>query len=236
MANKLLLQNRLRYDKVDKEQQFLVTFTSMNFLAHLYLSQNNTNIMIGNFIADHIKGNNFSHFSEEIQQGILLHRKIDSFTDAHQVVRKSKRRLHERYRHYDGVIIDIFFDHYLAKNWKDYSAIPFEIYTAAINTFFNKKTPELPEKSQQFIQYMIEYDILFNYQYTDGSEKVLNGMNRRTKGKSKMNLAIEDLKELDAQFDADFKLFFKDLITFSNQQLKEINGIPSEVGIQTNQK
>ena len=194
----------------------------MNFLAHLYLSQSNTNIMIGNFIADHIRGNNFSHFSKEIQQGILLHREIDTFTDAHEVVRKSKRRLHERYRHYDGVIIDIFFDHYLAKNWSTYSAIPFKNYTDAINTFFTEKTPKLPEKSQQFIHYMIEYNILFNYKYTDGIEKVLNGMNRRTKGKSQMNMAIEDLRDLDAEFDTDFKLFFVDLIAFSNQKLRAI--------------
>lgn len=69
---------------------------------------------------------------------------------------------------------------------------------------------------------MIEYNILFNYQYTDGIEKVLNGMNRRTKGKSQMNMAIEDLIELDAEFDADFKLFFIDLIAFSNQKLRAI--------------
>ena len=211
---------------------FLYTFTFMNFLAHLYLSQNNSNILIGNFIADHIKGNNFSHFSEEIQQGILLHREIDTYTDAHEVVRKSKRRLHERYRHYDGVIIDIFFDHYLAKNWSTYSAIPFENYTKAINTFFAKKASELPEKSQQFIHYMIEYNILFNYQYTDGIEKVLNGMNRRTKGKSQMHLAIEDLKELDLQFETDFKLFFQDLRVFSQQKIEALQSIPKELEIQ----
>ena len=206
---------------------FLYTFTFMNFLAHLYLSQNNSNILIGNFIADHIKGNNFSHFSEEIQQGILLHREIDTYTDAHEVVRKSKRRLHERYRHYD-----IFFDHYLAKNWSTYSAIPFENYTKAINTFFAKKAPELPEKSQQFIHYMIEYNILFNYQYIDGIEKVLNGMNRRTKGKSQMHLAIGDLKELDAQFDTDFKLFFQDLRIFTQQKLEALQSLPKKLEIQ----
>jgi acyl carrier protein phosphodiesterase len=65
--------------------------------------------MIGNFIADHIQGNKYSHFSNEIQQGIFLHREIDTFTDAHAIVRKSKRRLHKRYGHYGGVIIDIFF-------------------------------------------------------------------------------------------------------------------------------
>jgi len=194
----------------------------MNFLAHLYLSQNNTNIMIGNFIADHIRGNNYEGFSKKIQQGIHLHREIDTFTDAHSIVRKSKRRLHERYRHYDGVIIDIFYDYFLAKNWDNYSAIPLDIYTDTINNLFAKISSELPIKSQQFIKYMIEYNILFNYQFEDGIEKVLNGMNYRTKGKSQMNLAIEDLKNLTKEFEEDFTVFFEDLRNFSNQKTKEI--------------
>ncbi|MDG2435878.1 MAG: ACP phosphodiesterase [Polaribacter sp.] len=195
----------------------------MNFLAHLYLSENNTNIMIGNFIADHIKGNNYDGFSKEIQQGVFLHREIDTFTDAHEVVRKSKRRLHERYRHYDGVIIDIFYDYFLAKNWADYSVIPLDIYTDSINKFFYEISPELPLKSQNFIKYMIQYNILFNYQFKDGIERVLNGMNTRTKGKSQMNLAIEDLTILHQEFENDFTIFFKDLQNFTVQKLQEIN-------------
>ena len=197
----------------------------MNFLAHLYLSQNDTNIMIGNFIADHIRGNKYEEFSKEIQQGIFLHREIDTFTDAHKVVRKSKRRLHKRYKHYDGVIIDIFFDHFLAKNWANYSAIPLDVYTNSINNLFDKISPELPIKSQQFIKYMIEYNILFNYQFEEGIEKVLNGMNHRTKGKSQMNLAIEDLQILHKEFEEDFTVFYKDLLYFTNQKLKELSVI-----------
>ena len=192
----------------------------MNFLAHLYLSQNNTNIMIGNFIADHIRGNNYKKFSKEIQQGIFLHRAIDTFTDAHKIVRKSKRRLHKRYRHYDGVIIDIFYDYFLAKNWDDYSAIPLDVYTKSVYQLFDKISSELPVKSQQFIKYMIEYDILFNYQYKEGIAKVLNGMNARTKGKSQMNLAIEDLSLLEAELQEDFSVFFQDLLDFTKQKLK----------------
>ncbi|PKV65198.1 acyl carrier protein phosphodiesterase [Polaribacter sp. Hel1_33_96] len=195
----------------------------MNFLAHLYLSENNTNIMIGNFIADHIKGNNYDGFSEKIQQGVFLHREIDTFTDAHEVVRKSKRRLHERYRHYDGVIIDIFYDYFLAKNWSNYSVIPLDIYTDSINKFFYEISPELPLKTQNFIKYMIQYNILFNYQFKDGIERVLNGMNTRTKGKSQMNLAIEDLTILHQEFEDDFTIFFKDLQNFTVQKLQEIN-------------
>ena len=179
--------------------------------------------MIGNFIADHIRGNNYEGFSDEIQQGILLHREIDTFTDAHAIVRKSKRRLHERYRHYDGVIIDIFFDYFLAKNWSKYSAIPLDIYTQSVYNLFEEKSSTLPLKSQNFIKYMIEYNILFNYQYKDGIQKVLNGMNTRTKGKSQMNLAIEDLTDLEQEFEEDFTVFFKDLQEFTNQKLKEIN-------------
>jgi acyl carrier protein phosphodiesterase len=195
----------------------------MNFLAHLYLSRNNTNIMIGNFIADHIQGNKYEGFSTEIQQGIFLHREIDTFTDAHEVVRKSKRRLHERYRHYDGVIIDIFYDYFLAKNWASYSEIPLELFTKSVYNLLVEVKLDLPIKSQQFINYMIEYNILFNYKYKDGIEKVLNGMNKRTKGKSQMNLAIEDLHCLEAEFEADFTLFFKELIAHTNQKLKKID-------------
>ena len=194
----------------------------MNFLAHLYLSKNDTNIMIGNFIADHIRGNNYEGFSKEIQQGIFLHRAIDTYTDAHKVVRKSKRRLHARYRHYDGVIIDIFYDYFLAKNWASYSETPLDVYTSSVNKLFDKIKLDLPLKSQQFIKYMIEYNILFNYKNKDGIEKVLNGMNQRTKGKSQMNLAIEDLHQLEKELEQDFMVFFKDLILHTNEKLKEI--------------
>ncbi|MDX6746971.1 acyl carrier protein phosphodiesterase [Polaribacter sp. PL03] len=178
--------------------------------------------MIGNFIADHIRGNNYEGFSKEIQQGIFLHREIDTFTDAHEIVRKSKRRLHERYRHYDGVIIDIFYDYFLAKNWDDYSEIPLDVYTDGINKMFGEISDELPVKSQNFIKYMIEYNILFNYKNKEGITKVLNGMNARTKGKSQMNLAIEDLNLLETELEEDFTLFFKDLIAHTNQKFKEI--------------
>ena len=178
--------------------------------------------MIGNFIADHIPGNNFKHLPNAIQQGILLHRKIDTFTDTHHIVRKSKRRLHERYRHYDGVIIDIFFDHFLAKNWKHYSQIPLDIYVKGVYNLLTENKALLPEKTIQLLPYMIQYDWLYNYQFAKGIQKVLSGMNERTKGKSKMNLAIEDLLLHYDLFENDFKAFFKELIEFTDIQLKKI--------------
>ena len=201
---------------------FFVIFTVMNFLAHLYLSQNNTNLIIGNFIADGIKGKDLQQFSSAIQEGIVLHRAIDTFTDAHPVFRKSKRRLNARYRHYDSVIIDIFYDYFLAKNWHNYSAIPLDIYTQGIYSMLGKNESIFPENSKRFYDYMVEYNILYNYQYLEGIERVLKGMNNRTKGKSQMDLAIEDLRILTKEFEEDFTVFFKDIKEFVNRKLKEL--------------
>jgi acyl carrier protein phosphodiesterase len=92
----------------------------MNFLAHIYLSGDNDLLKIGNFMADSIRGNQYLQYPDEIKKGILLHRFIDTFTDAHLIYRKSKHRLHEKYGHYSGVIMDIVYDHFLAKNWNHY--------------------------------------------------------------------------------------------------------------------
>jgi len=178
--------------------------------------------MIGNFIADHIRGNRFTHLDPEIQQGIKLHREIDTFTDAHPITRKSKRRLHKRYGLYAGIIIDIFYDHYLAKNWHEYSAIPLDVFVDSVYALLDGNKEILPEKTNHMLPYMIEHNWLYNYQFKKGIKSVLNGMNRRTKNLGQMDLAIDDLYELDSEFEKDFKLFFEDLRTFTNQKLVEL--------------
>jgi acyl carrier protein phosphodiesterase len=190
----------------------------MNILAHLYLSKNNKNILIGNFIADAVKGKKHANYPKEIQVGILLHREIDNYTDNHPIVRKSKRRLHERYNHFDGVIIDILYDHFLAKNWLNYSDIPLNIYAENTYSFLQSNIKTLPSKIQKALPYMIEYNWLVAYASTEGIERVLQGMNRRTKGISKMDLAIEDLKKYYLEFELDFTTFFNDLIQFTDKK------------------
>ena len=102
----------------------------MNFLAHIYLSKDDPMITIGNFMADGIKGKKYLKYNEEIQKGILIHRWIDTYTDSHPIVKQSTKRLHKKYSHYSGVIVDILYDHFLAKNWKNYHQEPLEKYIA----------------------------------------------------------------------------------------------------------
>lgn len=195
----------------------------MNFLAHLFLSKDNKELLIGNFIADAIKGKKYKKYPTEIQKGILLHRYIDSYTDSHPIVKRSMHRLNARYRHYDGVIIDIFYDHFLAKNWDKYSTIPLKKYADDVYEFLNSQIHTFPERIQYMLPFMIEHNWLVTYASVEGIGRVLNGMNNRTKGISKMNLAVEDLKEHYTAFENDFTEFFEELMTYSDQQTIQLH-------------
>ncbi len=190
----------------------------MNFLAHIYLSFNDPEITLGNFFADHIKGKKYQDFPENIGKGILLHRAIDSFTDAHPVPKQSSRRLYSNYRHYSRVIVDIFYDHFLAKNWKDYSDQPLADFVAAFYDLLEAHYDLLPPGTQRMMPYMIADNWLLNYANLEGISRVLQGMNRRTQYKSQMHLAIRDLKTHYAPLEKEFQLFFPELITFSRQK------------------
>lgn len=195
----------------------------MNFLAHIYLSGNNKMVTIGNFMADGIYGESYKNYPTDIQKGILLHREIDTFTDAHYIVRQSTKRLHENYSHYSGVIVDILYDHFLAKNWNAYSTISLEVY---VDTFYNVLEGHfeiLPLRIQRLMPFMIADNWLLNYSKIEGIQRVLEGMNRRSKYKSNMNEATKDLKKFYSEFENEFTLFFEELIIFSNQKLIEIN-------------
>ena len=194
----------------------------MNFLAHIYLSGNDELITIGNFIADGIRGTQYLSFSEDIQIGILLHREIDTFTDTHPTVRRSTKRLHKNYGHYSGVIVDIFYDHFLAKNWQNYSNIALADY---VNTFYSsleKHSHILPQRYKNMMPIIIQDNWLLNYAHLNGIQSVLNGMNHRTKGISKMNKATKELKAYYKDFEADFTSFFEELIIFSNHKRSDI--------------
>ena len=194
----------------------------MNFLAHIYLSGDDEGITIGNFIADGIKGKRYRNYPEQIQKGILLHRAIDSYTDSHPIVRQSTKRLHENYSHYSGVIVDILYDHFLAKNWKDYHNIPLKEYVDEFYEMLRNNFEILPTRIKRLMPYMISDNWLLNYATIPGISKILNQMNVRTKGISKMNFAVLELEEFYTEFEEEFTSFFAELIDYSKNKLAQL--------------
>lgn len=194
----------------------------MNFLAHIFLSNNDNQITIGNFIADGIRGKRYKKYPINIQKGILLHRQIDTFTDAHPTVRMSTKRLHRNYGHYSGVIVDILYDHFLAKNWTQYSHIPLPDYIENFYDLLEDNFETLPVRIQKMMPHMIADNWLLSYAKIEGIQKVLDGMNRRTKNRSGMNTATVELQEFYTEFEEEFTSFFEELRAFSEEKLKHI--------------
>lgn len=193
----------------------------MNFLAHIYLSGDSDFIKIGNFIADSVRGKHFQHFPLEVQKGIILHRAIDTFTDAHPIFRKSTKKLHARYHHYAGVIVDVFYDHFLAKNWTKYSQESLTEFVAHFYDSMNKNISILPERIKEILPYMIRENWLVSYQTVEGIKYILTKMDQRTANQSKMRFSTEELQEHYSEFEQEFTAFFEELTTFVKQKLVE---------------
>jgi acyl carrier protein phosphodiesterase len=194
----------------------------MNFLAHLYLSRNRTKIMVGNFIGDFVKGRNLNdRYEPEIVAGIEMHRAIDHFTDHHPMVAQSKDRLRPKYRHYSGVIVDVFYDHFLARNWSQYHDQLLPDFARRTYALIQEHDVILPNEVRRMLPYMIQGNWLVNYAQVEGINRALSGMASRTPYKSLMEEATVDLEESYEEFKKEFATFFPILQQWADQWLME---------------
>jgi acyl carrier protein phosphodiesterase len=194
----------------------------VNFLAHAFLSGDDPQILIGNFVADSIKGKMFEQYNGGIRTGVFLHRAIDTYTDQHEVVRGSVARLQPVFFKFSPVIVDIYFDHFLAVNWEDYSSTELSAFSAGIYKTLIKNFSSLPPRSKRILPWMIAQNWLTGYANLYDLQRVFNGMSQRTRFDSGMEHAVEFLKYNYQDFEQDFRLFFPDLERESAQVLERL--------------
>ena len=194
----------------------------MNYLAHLYLSGNDPILMIGNFIADHVKGKQLQLYGKQIQNGILLHRKIDSFTDHHSLVEESKQLLRPVFHKYASVIVDVFYDHFLARDWNQYHRQPLSVFVASAYKLMEENSSILPQRTVLMLGYMKKYNWLESYASIDGIGNALTGMSHRTKFESGMEHAPEFFVQHYKLFEKHFMIFFKELENFVSNERKNL--------------
>ncbi|GAB4024169.1 acyl carrier protein phosphodiesterase [Spirosoma koreense] len=192
----------------------------MNILAHGYLSDRNTDVLIGNFIGDFIKGDPASPrhglTSGEIA-GVRLHRAIDTFTDAHPTVAAVRDLLHPRCHKYAGAAVDIFFDHFLANYFQQLTGEPLTDFVSYFYRTLQKNVARLPPPAMRMADYMIRHDWLINYQSLEGIDRSLKGVARRTAYPSGLDTAIEDLERYDDQIASHFLYFWPTLVEHIQQ-------------------
>ena len=195
----------------------------MNYLAHLLLSGDDPNILVGNFIADFVRKKEEAFFSEEIQRGFLLHRKIDEFTDNHPSVALGKALIRAKHSKYAPVILDIHYDHLLYKNWDRYGDIPYEVFTRKIYIILKAAEGILIPHLANRIHNMVEDRWLDNYKTRKGMVKVFKYLQRRVSRPSLIHGVMDTLWKNNKELEAGFHEFFPELLKFSWQQMNALD-------------
>lgn len=193
----------------------------MNFLAHIYLSGSTSELMLGNFIGDFVKGKQYEKFSPQIQKGILLHRKIDYFADTHQIVKKSASRFKEPYGRYASVVIDVIYDHYLASLWNNYSDIELDAFVSQTHRFLMKNYFTLPTRVKGFLPFLIKSRRLENYKNISDIERTLSIMANNTSLPEKSKEAVKVLEANYYELESEFIIFFDEIRAMAEHELNK---------------
>jgi acyl carrier protein phosphodiesterase len=196
----------------------------MNFLAHLFLSGNDKDILVGNLLGDFVKGRLEGNYPARIEEGIMFHRNIDSFSGRNLHFVRSKRRIDESFGHYRGVLVDLFYDHFLAKSWPEYGEIAFPEYLSNTQLIIEEYRNYLPERLRNSIQYIFS-ELLPSYLEIDGISRSLVRMATRSARPNRLGEGGEELKRLYIPLQDDFQNFFPELRAFAGEWKGPVNRI-----------
>lgn len=194
----------------------------MNFLAHLYLSGNQDHIVIGNFIADHIKGRQIDQVGKDVLKGVHMHRAIDDYTDHHPIILQTKERLRPTQGKYSPVVADVFMDHFWAIKFEQFCPTPLVIFADNVFKLLKANEQVLPVRTQNMLVYMQKDNWLTAYRTLEGMDFILKAMSRRTNFPSNMAVAASDLERDYLLYEKDYEMFFPQLQSFCKDYLENI--------------
>ena len=193
----------------------------MNYLAHAYLADTGERFLIGNLIADFVKGSADKSYGKEIAAGIVFHRKVDAFADGHEMSAASRRLFAPERRRTAGIVMDICYDHFLAKNWHRYADIELTVFVTRIYDLLQSHLEMLPERFRQVIPRMRTQNWLASYGSLQGVELALSRMSRRLSGNIRLDDAMIDINAHYGTLEDNFSAFFPDLIEFARNYRRD---------------
>ena len=203
-----------------------VSNQGVNFLAHLCLADLHGICLPGSLLGDFAKGPIDDLPTREVQLAVSLHRRIDSFTDQHELVRRGKQRLDPELRHFRGVLIDIFFDHYLSRHWDRFHDQPLEAFCAAVYEQIAAHRPALPKRMHRLVDYMIGNHLLGSYAQISGIQHALEGMSRRFPRPNPLKRGAKELERHYEELEVDFLEFFPLLVNFVERSVPILRESP----------
>lgn len=190
----------------------------MNWLAHLHLSEPEVEFRLGNLLADQVRGADREQMSDMFRRGTACHQVIDAFAERHPVTQRSRQRILPKYRRFSGILVDVFYDHFLARDWEQFSPTPLAGFTQAVYADFRPYIPRLPAEASITLERIIEHDWLTSYRQLEGIEDVLCRLSRRLEERFQRPVPLGDATEClrteYAAFEADFHDFFPELVAY----------------------
>mgnify|MGYP001544530707 CR=1 FL=1 len=183
----------------------------MNFLGHLLVSGTDPMTIVGNFMADGVKGRDLSRYPEGLEKGIRMHRQIDSYTDGHPLTLQGRERLRAHCGKYAGVALDLFYDHAIAQRWEDLSDEPLKRFTRRMYNLLTAHIDLMPERAQRMLPFMVQNDWLGSYATMDGIGRALAGLSHRTPAGPLLAGAETVLEAHHLEFERECLLFIPQL-------------------------
>ncbi len=195
----------------------------MNFLAHLHLADGDPGDMAGGVAADFVRNPDLPSLAPDVLRGVMLHRLIDGFTDRHPLTLRSISRVSKEFGWFGGIIIDIYYDHILAREWSRYSAEPLSDFAARCYRVLEDRLVGLPDDPRDFMRKFVDQDRLNRYATLDGIEDTLARVskviaNRIPNRAMWLPDAMPLLISRDAELATDFHGFYPELMAFALEQ------------------
>ncbi len=187
----------------------------MNYLAHLYLSSHTDDALVGALLGDFVKVDHYRRYPAPVARAIILHRSIDSFTDAHPLHRASRRRLDARFRHTRGLLVDLFYDHFLAREWDRWANQSLDIFTRRVYTAMQTFDHQLPARLERMLPYMVADNWLASYRDLENVGRALAGLSRRLQAANHLDEGLPELTSHYRELEKDFLAFWPELTAFA---------------------
>jgi len=186
----------------------------LNYLAHLFFSDPSDDALLGSLLGDFVKGNPAGRFPPAVVDAILFHRKIDSYSDCHLITRRSRDRISPLRRRFAGIIVDVCYDHFLCRHWRDFSPVDLKSFVGRVYSVLDKNRANLPERLRQILPHMIAEDWLGSYIQLEGVGDALDRIAGRLSRGGAFKGAVAEIEANYEVLEIDFLAFFPDLVAF----------------------
>jgi acyl carrier protein phosphodiesterase len=184
----------------------------MNYLAHLFLSGHTPEALIGGLLGDFVKGAIGNRYDVRVCKGISLHRKIDRYTDDHEVVVASRRLMSRERRRFAGIMVDVFYDHFLACHWSRYAVVSLDEFTRQVYPILLQHHHHFPQRLQYIVPRMVRDDWLGSYRELWRVGAALDGISRRLRRSNTLAGGLRELEANYVRFEQHFLAFFPQLM------------------------